>query len=350
MLQNYLKTAFRSLLRQKWYAVINIVGLAVCAAAACVVLLYVRNELTYDTHHTGAERTFRALTDMRITQEKTTSSIVSASFAEALQRDFPREIELVQRCSPPVPAVVRAGNVSFAEDWLVSYADSAFLAGFSFPVLYGDAASALALPNSIVLTESLAKKYFGRTNVVGEILSVRMNNQFAGIPQAAMDLHITAVMRDLPSNTSFHFGILIPFAKQEQLLRAKRATMTKEELFTAWYAETFIRFREGVNVVAMKRAVEQYMEKIFLQNKEKVNGNFAEWKKLQHEAFLLQALSDIHLNTSGIEGVLRHNNVHDTHGDSGTNQYSCRNRAGGLVCGLYQLHQFSNSASRHESA
>ncbi len=84
MLKNYLKTAFRSLLRQKWYAVINIVGLAVCAAATGVVLLYVRNELTFDTHYKGAERTFRVLSDMRILQEKTTSLIVSASFEKEL--------------------------------------------------------------------------------------------------------------------------------------------------------------------------------------------------------------------------------------------------------------------------
>nr|WP_293837396.1 ABC transporter permease [uncultured Arsenicibacter sp.] len=192
MIRNYFKIAWRTLLHQKGYSLINVTGLALGLAACIVISLIVRNELTYDSYHKKADRTYR----MTVHGLDYNPS-VSFAVAPAFRTDFP-EAEHVSQFFYRPEGMIKAGNQRFSEKGF-AFADSAFSQVFDFNWLAGDAKTALTEPNTIVLTESLAKKYFGDRNPMGQLL--RLNNR--------LDLRVTGIISDLPANTHLRFNFLV---------------------------------------------------------------------------------------------------------------------------------------------
>ncbi len=190
MFRNYLAAALRNLARNKLYAGVTIFSLSIGFAAALLIGLYVRDELTHDRFIPGWERIYFVATNLYPSGSKViNSSKTPMMLARPLALDFP-EIEAVARLSPSYfPPNVRRGDFT-ASERNVFWADPSFFQVAPLPALAGDLAHALDAPDSIVLTEHMARKYFGRAAPLGEVLHVD------GHP-----LRVTAVLKDLPSNT-----------------------------------------------------------------------------------------------------------------------------------------------------
>lgn len=192
MFKNYLKITVRTLMHNKSYAVINVMGLALGLASSIIILLVVQNELSYDRFHKKSDRTFRVTMNALDFNPS-----VSFAIAPAFRNDFP-EAELVSQYFYRNNCLIKVGDALFDETGF-AYADNQFARIFDFKWLAGDPKTALKDPNSVVLTEHMSLKYFGTTDAVGKI--IRLDNQF--------DLQVTGVIEDLPPNTHFIFNFLV---------------------------------------------------------------------------------------------------------------------------------------------
>ena len=203
MFRNYLIVAVRNLVRHKIYSFINISGLAIGMAFCILTFLYVRNEWTYDTFHENADQIYRIY---QITKSPTGGERYWATapdpLASTLRNDYP---ELVVVRLNDRESWVTFGDKSFKEK--VSFADPGIFEMFTFPLLKGNSETALNNMNSVVITEDLAAKYFGREDPMGKILTV--DNQY--------DFIITGVLQKIPENSSIKFNMLVPARFQNHI-------------------------------------------------------------------------------------------------------------------------------------
>lgn len=187
MLKNYLKIAWRNLLRNKAFSLINIFGLALGFASSLVLFLVVKNELGYDHFHKKADRIYRVTTNAL-----DFNSNVSMAVGPVLKNDFP-EIEQITQVYYQNEGLVTIGNNRYNEKQL-TYADAYFFKVFDYQWIAGNPANALQDPNTVVITESIARKYFGEQNAMGKTINLDQN-----------DLKVTGIIKDVPSNTHFPF-------------------------------------------------------------------------------------------------------------------------------------------------
>ena len=202
MLQNYLKIAFRNLLKYKGYSAINILGLAVGIACCLVILLFVADELGHDRSWVNADRIYRMALNRIYPDRQTGYAIIPPSYAATVKKDFPEVEEAVRliNFNPGGTVQVKWEDRVFEEKNFLT-ADSTFFKIFQIPLLKGDAVTALNQPNTLVMTESTAKRYFGSVEAaVGKTVSL-LGNQ----PQP---MTVSAVCADLPENVHFTFDLL----------------------------------------------------------------------------------------------------------------------------------------------
>jgi hypothetical protein len=192
MLKNYFTIALRALRQNKTYAFINVSGLALGLGASMTIFLIVQNELSYDRYHHNAERTYR-VTVHGLDFNPSVSFVVAPHF----RNDFP-EAENVSQYVYQGKGLLQVGKDRFNEEG-VAFADGQFPAIFDFTWLRGNPKLALTAPKSVVLTASMAKKYFGTIDAIGK--SLKLDNSF--------DLNVTGVIEDLPSNTHLIFSMLV---------------------------------------------------------------------------------------------------------------------------------------------
>jgi putative ABC transport system permease protein len=206
MLRNYLKTAWRSLIRGKSFSMINIAGLAVGMAGATLILLWLFNEISFDRFHVNRDRIYKvyAMTDYP-GQKHNAIDAVSQPLGPAMKAKFP-EVESVARLADVDHFLFRAGDKSFT-GVKGEFVDPDFLRIFSFPLAAGDQGQPLGSVYSIVLTEKLARKLYGTTDAVGKTIKIDSTDNFT----------VTAVLKDLPSNTDFNFEYLLSWAYLKKL-------------------------------------------------------------------------------------------------------------------------------------
>jgi putative ABC transport system permease protein len=210
MICNYVKIGVRHLIKRKLYSTINISGLAIGIAACLTIWSYVEFELSYDNFHKNGNRIYRTVfTDYKNGEKLESSPRFGFGLGPALLNDVP-EVETYVRTHPLYgDAVVSFQNDSgerklFVESE-IQFADSTFLDVFSFGMVYGSPATALDQPSSVVITESVANRYFGNDiNPLGKSIHLSSQNRIEG------DFTITAVIRDLPQNSHFEFDFLLP--------------------------------------------------------------------------------------------------------------------------------------------
>ena len=165
MIKNYFKTAWRSLRRHKVYTAINVLGLTLGIASCLIILLVVKYELGYDRFNSKAERTYRVTLNAIDFNPS-----VSMAIAPAMRNDFP-ELEEVTQAWFHQSGLVTIGQKKFEEKRIL-FADTYFPLVFDYGWLKGDFHTALADPNSVVLTESYARKYFGDKEALGELINL----------------------------------------------------------------------------------------------------------------------------------------------------------------------------------
>ncbi|MFT3948802.1 MAG: ABC transporter permease [Agriterribacter sp.] len=201
MFTNYLKVAIHSLQRNKGFTAINIIGLSIGLAACLLIVFYVADELGYDRYNTNASRIYRADMEVKFGNNANTYAAVQSGFAGEVKKDF-TSVEQVVRLRPtyeqPSGFYLKKGNSSLQETSVI-YADATLFDVFTLPMLEGNPATALTQPNTAVLTESAAKKYFDRTNIVGQIL----------VLNDSINYKITGVIKDMPQQSHFNYNIFL---------------------------------------------------------------------------------------------------------------------------------------------
>ena len=196
MFRNYFKIAFRNIVRHKAYSLINISGLAIGMASSILILLWVQHELSYDRFHQNAGEIYRITSNAGDFK----TSVSTAAMPQGFQSVMPM-IKNTVRLSKPANMLFTIGDRKFEES-RVFFVDSTFLSVFSFPLLKGDLPSALQRPDGVVITQDMAKKYFGSDNPIGKI--IRKDN--------SDNLVVTGVMANIPSNSHLQFDFIIPMS------------------------------------------------------------------------------------------------------------------------------------------
>ncbi len=199
MIKNFITIAWRNLRRNKGFSFINIAGLAIGIAAASLILIWLLNEVSVDRFHANSNRIYNVFNadkhDGKIYTWNTTPKVM----AKAIRQDYP-EVESVVRVNWPQPLLFSVGDKKLKAKG--SCVDSGFLAMFSFPLVKGSLQTALQKNYSVVITESLSKKLFGNEEPVGKIILIDNADNFT----------VTAVLKDLPNNTTFDVEYLIPWS------------------------------------------------------------------------------------------------------------------------------------------
>ena len=229
MIRNYLKTAVRGLLKHKEYSLINVIGLAIGMACVILILLFVREELSFDAFHTNKDRIYRvniATTNPR-TGNVNRRAIGPYRLAKELKPDF-QDITNIMRIAPQGRSLVQFGEKQFYERGLC-FADPAVFEVFSFPLLRGNPATVLDEPFSVVVSEEIAQKYFGKEDPMGKSLTFSDN-----------DFKITGILDEMPGNTQFQLDMFASMNSAEQVF--SRIVL---ENWGEGFVETFVFLPEG---------------------------------------------------------------------------------------------------------
>ncbi|MBN1163037.1 MAG: ABC transporter permease [Candidatus Krumholzibacteriota bacterium] len=281
MLRNFFKVALRNFLKYKIFSFINVAGLAIGISCSLLVFLFVRYELSYDRFHEKGDRIYRLASRASIGNTKIDQTGSSAETFRVFAGEFP-EIESGIK-------FLRLGRLPVYHEGRTFYernchaVDATFFDIFSVPLLSGDPQTVLAEPNTIVLTRAAALKYFGRTDVVGEMLRLGFSGRTDDL-----DLKITGVAEELPDNSHFHFNILVSLETFPSYINA-----------TGWSRNNFVTYlllRPGASAEALEakiadftrnRAIDAMGEERYQEWRDK--GNF--W------TYYLQPLTGIHLDS-----------------------------------------------------
>jgi putative ABC transport system permease protein len=196
MLRNYLITAFRNVLRHKGYSAINIIGLAIGMACCLLFLLYYLEETSYDRYHADNDQVFRIAQVSQPWVDETSSALTTAPLAPLLKEKFP-QVELVARAMPRREIVVTREQNSFYESD-VFWSEPELFGVLTIAFIEGNPQTALSRPYTVVISQEMARKYFGATSAVGQTLRM-----------GASDYEVTGVVSDAPHNTHFKYAMFV---------------------------------------------------------------------------------------------------------------------------------------------
>ena len=200
MLKNYLKLTLRNLRKHKVYSFINIFGLSIGLASSMLMLIFVYTQFSYDRFNEKADRIYRMGREISSAEGDKREPMSSAQTAIILKQDFPEVVDAV-RLKGMGKVIARYGDKQFYEQDMY-YADPRVFNVFTFPMIEGNPQTALVKPNSVVITEEMANKYFGNDDPIGRVITLDNKNDFI----------VTGVMQNLPKRTHIEINMLCSFA------------------------------------------------------------------------------------------------------------------------------------------
>ncbi len=241
MFKNYFKTAWRSLWKNKTTTFINVTGLAVGMTAAVLIFLWVQNEMSFDNYHKNADRIYRLTTNLK-TQGwiwETTPLLL----ADAVKKEVP-EVETTARLySGEMPVFNINNNLSYEKN--CAYVDDGWFNMFHYDFIEGNAAAFAHDENSIILTASEAKKYFGNRDALGTVIHVD-----------SMNYVVKGIIKDAPANSSFQYTSFIPLGN---LLKNAARKANDEQWDNANYI-TFIELHAGANTSLVSKKITSVLQ------------------------------------------------------------------------------------------
>ncbi len=272
MIKNYILLTLRAILRNRSYSLVNILGLAVGLASFIIIMLYVYDEYSYDRYHSKYQRIYRITSNMNFKGVGEKSSSQPFPLAPTLYKDYPQYVEnYVRFFNLQKSFFTVAYEDRVFNETRFFYTDTSVFNIFDFHLIKGDKNKALKEPFTMVITESMAKKYFGSENPIGKVLKV--DNHF--------EYEITGIVADIPQQSHFHFDFLASFSTLNHLFRS-------ESVLKNWFWNpcwTYILLKKDVNIEEFRKKLPGFAEKYL-----KI-GNIEEYE------LFLQALSDIHLHS-----------------------------------------------------
>ncbi len=242
MFKNYLKVALRNLWKNKGFSAINILGLATGLATCLLIVLYVVDELSYDRYNKKAERIYRVDADIRLGGGDLHLAVSSDPMGATLKKDYPQVEEYTRVFASSGSKLIKKGT-QFIEEQAVAHVDSTFFNVFTLPAIEGDTRTALNEPNTVVITETAAKKYFGTVHALGKIIEADKT-----------PYKVTAVIKDVPKASHFHFDFLFSMDNVDYGWGN----------YTSHNFQTYIVLKEGTDYKAFQKNFKTVIEKYVL--------------------------------------------------------------------------------------
>lgn len=275
MIRNYLKLAWRNLMKSKVFSLINILGLTIGITVCMMIFLYVLNEYSFDSFHSEKSRIYRVIRSFSDNSDAHGSPYLSGPYQPALLNDFRPEIQRAVRIYP-VNGLVTLGDKSFNEKKLYS-ADADFFTLFSFPLIQGDPATVLKDPQSVVLTETTAKRYFGSVSrAMGKVIMLNKS----------LYLKVTGIAKDAPFNSHLDFDIVYPIANY-----------ASSDFFKVWINNamyTYVLIAPGVTQQQLQSRMPRFVDKYLGEDMKKFGLHFS---------LSLEPLPDVYFDNTGQDGV-----------------------------------------------
>ncbi|MBV6644813.1 MAG: ABC transporter permease [Cyclobacteriaceae bacterium] len=278
MIKNYLVVAFRNLRKHKFYSVINILGLSIGLTCFVLIALYVKDELSYDRFHTDIEDIYRLDFSGSINSSEFITALASAPAGPTLPTEYPEVIDATRLRGTGNWLVRRKEkDITFKEEEVV-FADSNFFKFFTFDLLKGDPETVLSRPNTLALNCTTAEKIFGADDPIGQV--VVLDNE--------RDYEVTGVYEDLPSNSHFHYDVLLAMEGREE---------AKSKFWLSFNFNTYLKLKPGTDPNALEAKFPSLIDKYIGPEVEQYMGaSLEEFKEAGNYAgFYLFPMKDIHL-------------------------------------------------------
>ncbi len=280
MLKNYLTITFRNLWKNKGFTLINIIGLAVGLATCLLILLFVMDEMGYDKYNTKADRVYRVDGDIQFGGNRMVCALAPDPMGPTMKKDYPEVEQYTRFRDFGGRFLVKKGNQNFQEN-RVQYADSSLFEVFTMPMISGDPSVALTNPGSIVLSESMARKYFNSQDVIGKSLLVNDTAIYK----------VTGVIRDMPAQSHFAEDFFISMSSNPE---------SRQGMWVMNNFNTYIVLKPGTNPKLFSNHLNEVVEKyLFPQVQQMIGSSEKDFKASGNSAkYVLTPLTDIHLHSN----------------------------------------------------
>lgn len=276
MLKNYFKIAFRNLFKEKLFSVINIIGLSVGTAVAILMILFVKEEWSFDQFHSKSDRIYRAWVKEHFKDNIFFNTVTPYVLGRELEANFPEVEEMARFLT--VNNLVKKGTFSDQEQ--IHVATPSFLSVFDFKLLKGDKDQALDDLQSVVLTEAIAQKYFGPNPAMGQTLTVQIGGEWR-------EFEVSGIIESAPANSSIQYDMLVSFENLKYTV--------SERTRNNWQVvnpETYALLKEGQSITGLEAKFQSFVD-------EKVANIY----KPGEYKIGFQPITDIHLNTDFPQGI-----------------------------------------------
>jgi putative ABC transport system permease protein len=282
MFTNYLKIAWRNLLKNKTFSLINIIGLASGLACFILITLYIIDELSYDRQHEKADRIYRINSDIRFGGTELTMAVSADPMGATLKKDYPQVEQFARIYASEGSKLFKKDNVFITEERVV-YADSTLFDVFTFPAVAGNTKTALNEPNTVVVTESTAKKYFGSVEAA-------MGKTMECNDERNKLYKVTAVIKDIPKNSHFVFDMFLSMDNVQYNFNT----------FLSHNFHTYIVLKAGTDYKTFEKNFVQVIDKYILPEAKQFMQieSMKDFEKTGNRlSYSLIPLTDIHLKS-----------------------------------------------------
>lgn len=284
MIRNYLKVALRNVAKQKFFSAINIVGMTIGITACLLIILYVSDELSYDRFHANADLMYQVGLHGKISGQDIRTTNTCPPLAQAMAEEIP-DIAQTTRLHDFWGAVVKYKDLAFNEK-RVYYADSNFFDFFSFHLLQGDPKTCLKEPHSVVLTEDMAKKYFGDEAPMGKLINI----------SDTVAYKVTGITENCPHNSHFIYNILVSSSSSQDM---------KSDVWLNNYLYTYFILNKNGSLENVERQWDVLVEKYVGPEIEKMMGISLEKMKQSggEYGYFPTKVTDIHLHATTMDAM-----------------------------------------------
>ena len=287
MIKNYFKIAWRNLLKKKGFTAINIIGLSLGIGCFIIISMFVIDEISYDRYHANADRIYRVNSDVIFGGTEVSMAVTSDPMGEALKSDYSEVENYVRFYASNGSKLIKKGN-EYINESAIAHADSTLFEVFTLPVIVGETKTALSEPNTVVITETAANRYFGSPQLaIGQFLETDDNERTL--------YKVTSVIEDIPKNSHFNFDFFFSMANVDYDFGN----------FLGHNFHTYVLLRPGVDYKEFNKNFTNVIDKYILPQASQfmeissMEDFEASGNKLE---YALIPLTDIHLHSSrGVE-------------------------------------------------